>query len=297
MMSATLLRKSMPMFAGVVLLLLGTGLTTTFTYGMVDDTPGADHTPIQAGYAVVTPSGGDPGALVVFETFGERRGSDTPQAGVFPSSLSKHFLLFVNMSGRLSRNMGVAIANPGGTPANNVVLTLRDNDGNPAADPKTLPTVDPGHQVAKMVTELFPDQASVPRDFVGTLDIASDVDVAVIGLRFRGMNFSTLPATLLGTPAQVPTITVGSDTIGGPEAVLLAHFVTGGGWATEIVLINTGTKELTFRVDLFDQNGGPLTAQLNGETNSTFKDDLVQKIPAGGVYVLSQRNPSGDSDF
>ena len=70
---------------------------------------------VQSGYAVITPSGGVAAGLVAFETFGlHGHGNDngTAQAGVLPAGLTTNALLFVQTSGRLSRNLGVAIVNP-----------------------------------------------------------------------------------------------------------------------------------------------------------------------------------------
>ena len=110
-------------------------------------------------------------------------------------------------------------------------------------------------------------------------------------MRFRGANFSTLPATNLSSPIPVPVISTG---VGGPNAVILAQFATGGGWATEIVIANSGAADLTVRVDLFGQDGNPLIATLNGESKSSFTNILV---PKGGVVTLAPRNWDGDSDF
>ena len=66
--------------------------------------------PVQSGYAVITPSAD---GLVAFETFGQIHGNETLQAGVFPANLTTDALLYVSTSGRLSRNLGVAIVNPG----------------------------------------------------------------------------------------------------------------------------------------------------------------------------------------
>jgi len=63
---------------------------------------------------------------------------------------------------------------------------------------------------------------------------------------------------------------------------------------TEVVIANTGTNSVTVRVDLFTQDGTPLTAALNGQTASSFTN-LV--IPAGGVLTMAPRNTNGDSDF
>lgn len=246
------------------------------------------NTPIKQGYVVVTPTSAATAGLVAFETFGERRGSEVEQAGVLPSTMTTHAAMFVNSSGRLSRNVGVAIANPAATPAN-VVLVLKDETG------KTIASATvglPAHQqTARFVTQLFASQASVPSDFTGILDISSDIPVAVVGLRFRGLNFSTIPATILGPVSAVPVISTG---VGGAASVILAHFATGGGWASEIVLANFGATALTVRVDLFAGDGTPLSATLNGQTNSTFQNIT---IPPGGVAILAPLDVDGDSDF
>jgi hypothetical protein len=150
--------------------------------------------------------------------------------------------------------------------------------------------VGPGEQIAKYVTELFDSQPSVPKDFTGTLDLTSNVPIAVIGIRARGENFSTLPATSLSGPIEVPL----NGDIGGPGAIILAHFASGGGWATELVIANAGDLEMTVRVDLFDQTGGPLTVTLNGLTGSSFQDITV---PGHGVVTLAPRDEKGDSEF
>jgi len=245
-----------------------------------------DNSPIQTGYAIITPTGGST-ALVVFETFGFKHGPDTLQAGILPSDMSTNALMFVNSSGRLSRNLGVAIANPG-TAAARVTLTLRNDAGT------TLGTraidVAAGNQTAQFVTEMFATQASVPSDVTGTLQITSTAPVALVGLRFRGPNFSTLPVTNLSTPTPVPVRSAG---VGGAGAVILSHFATGGGWATEIVVANSSNAAVEARVDLTKPDGTALTATLNGQSASTFR----VTVPANGVIVLAPRDNNGDSRF
>jgi len=260
---------------------------------LVDHDDHDDRAPVQAGYAVVTntTTGGTTG-LVVFETFGFRGFGGTNQAGVLPPGLTTNALLFVDSEGRLGKNLGVAIVNPNSSNAN-VSLTLRKGDGTTLAT-GTLNV--PSHQqVAKMVTDLFTDKSMIPSDVVGTLAItsagSSTLPVSAIGLRFRGMNFSTLPVTdLSGFTGPLPVIATG---IGGPGAVLLPQFAAGGGWATEIVLSNTTGSPMTVRVDLFKQDGTPLTTKLNGTSASTFN----ATIPANGVVVLAPRDNDGDDDF
>ena len=73
-----------------------------------------DRAPIQSGYAVITPATTSGTGLVVFETFGWRRGGDagTPQAGVQPPDLTTNAVLFEESNRRLSKDLGVAIVDP-----------------------------------------------------------------------------------------------------------------------------------------------------------------------------------------
>ncbi len=258
--------------------------------------PADDNGPVQVGYAVITPIAPttptalteDVANIVVFETFGERRGNQATQAGVLPSPMTTHAVLFVNTSGRLSRNLGIAIANPGTAPAN-ITMTLL-NDLGEVEGTSTI-EVEPGAQKARFVTELFTSQALVSKDLIGTLDLTSDQPIAIVGLRFRGINFSTLPVTNLSGPAEVPVM---GDGVGGSDAIILAHFAMGGGWATEIVIANTGGSAVTVRVDLFGQDGKPLDVGLNDTLKSSFTGITV---PPLGVVTLAPRNSRGDSVF
>ena len=246
------------------------------------------NTPIKVGYAVITPTSTATAGLVVFETFGERQGKNFLAVGVLPSIMTTRAALFANANGRLSRNLGVAIVNPSTLPAN-ITLELRNEDGAILA---TVPFVLDAHlQTARFVTEFFENQSSVPEDFTGTLVISSDIPIAVVGLRSRGSNFSTMPATIFGPVAPVPLI---DTNVGGPAAVILAQFASGGGWATEIVIANFGPDPLTVRVDLFTPDGSPLSTTLNNQTGSSFQGIIV---PAGGAVTLAPRDDAGNSDF
>ncbi len=242
---------------------------------------------IQAGFVIVTPSAVNTVGLAAFETFGEMRFGGAVQAGVLPSDMVTDAMLFVTTSSRLSRNLGVAIANPQSSDAG-VTFTLRGSDGKTVAT-KTV-TVKAMTQSAQFVTQLFAGQLPGPGDFDGTLRMVSNIPVAMMGLRFRGENFSTIPVTVLSAMSQVPVI---SPSVGGPGAIMLPQFADGGGWSTEIVLSNTGSAVLVARVDIFNQDGSPLTVTLNGMTNSSFQG---LTIPPGGVVILAPRNHAMDDD-
>jgi len=256
-----------------------------------------DRGPVLVGYAVVTATGsglsgvspfGIAGGLVVFETFGLR--SDVPalRAGVLPATMTTRRVLFASAGIRLSRNVGVAITNPGSTEAV-VTMTLRRASGSLTSS-KTI-TVAARQQVSRFISEFFADVPEVPRDFDGTLTLTSNTPVAVVALRFRGTKFSTIPITSLSPSVGLPEVTPGT---GGSNGVLLPQFVADGRWASEMIVLNNGTLPLTVRIDLFKQDGTPLVTTLNHRSGSSFQN-LV--IAPGGIIMFSPRNANGDSDF
>jgi len=255
-----------------------------------------DTAPVQIGYAVVTPASFGSG-FAVMETFGLKDGTETIQAGFPAPDLVTSATMFVDVSDRLGRNLGVALVNPGNA-ATSVTLTLRKSDGTPLAS-RTI-TIEPRHQTAQFVTGLVPVQSSpggfgAPppplAEYTGTLSITSSTPISAIGIRFRGTQFSTNPVTNRGTASPLPILSLG---VGGANAVLLPQFATNGGWATQIVAINSGGSSVTFRVDLFQQDGTPLTAKMDGTSAASFIGLIV---PAGGVLVLAPRDINGDDRF
>jgi len=210
------------------------------------------------------------------------------RAGVLPATLTTRTVLFATSGIRLSRNVGVAITNPESTDAV-VTMTLRRASGEVTSS-KTI-TIASRHQVSQFISELFADVPEVPVDFDGTLTITSDTPVAIVALRFQGANFSTIPISSLSPTRPLPVLAEG---IGGRDAVLLPQFVADGGWASEIVVLNHGSLPVRVRIDLFKQDGTPLTTKLNHQSGSTFGTVVV---PSGGTVVYSPRHANGDSDF
>ena len=169
-------------------------------------------------------------------------------------------------------------------------MTLYRSDGIIAA--LKIIQVPGRQQIAQLVTQLFSGQPGIPREFVGTLSLTSSDPVAIAALRFRGVSFSTETLSQLSAPTPVPPIVPGIS--GGGSSFLLPNFVLGGGWATEIIIVNTSTSPTAVRLDLFSANGGPLNATLNGVTGSSFADF---NILAGGVLVIAPLDSRGNSQF
>ena len=248
-----------------------------------------DSAPVQVGFVVITPPAGFAGELIVFETFGlNQGGTQIYQAGIIPGDLTTEAMIFVNKSSRLSRDVGFALVNPGAVQAK-VTMILWDDNGMFVGT--KIIFVPLRNQVALFVSELF-SGVSVPDEFTGTLTLESDSPVGLTVLRRRGPSFSTMPITNVSPSKEIPVILPG---VGGPGAILLPHFVAGGGGASEIVIVNNSNQNLiNLRVDLFKQDGTPLTTRMNHLSNSTFFATLIRP---GGVFTLAPRNANGDSRF
>jgi len=154
----------------------------------------------------------------------------------------------------------------------------------PGCSEKTI-SVGPLQQTSRFISEVFSDVSELAQNFDGSLTVTSDTPVAIVGLRFRGTNFSTIPITSLSDPTPVPVVASG---VGGSNAIILPQFAAGGDWSSEIVISNTTDVQMSFRLDLFKQDGTPLNTTLNSLTGSSFTNLM---IPAEGLLILTNNDP------
>jgi hypothetical protein len=266
----------------VALFLLSCGALTAFAQSI--------DGPLQVGYVTVTHETPTTEGLSVFETFGLLRGGATTQAGVISSVMTTKGALAVTANRGLSRDLGLAMVNPY-NPNNgsaNVTLTLKDAQGNVIAT-KSL-TLSPLQHTSQFISQFFQDRSEL-QDFTGTVTFESNLPLAVVGLRFRGENFSTLPVIPLGPVTAVPPMANGA---GGAGTFILPQFAVGQGWASEVVVVNYSNESHFVQVDFWGENGQPLNVTINGQTGTSFPN--IQ-VPAGGVVVLSTRDNNGNSPF
>ena len=167
-----------------------------------------------------------------FLTFGLDRGSELTLAAVLPAELSDSFLLFVSRSDISTKDVGIALVNPQDS---STTLTLSiNNDSGEAIGAEVEIVVPPYGHLARFVgQELFANQPSIQSDFLGTLAVKSTAPVALLSLRFRGANFSPVPAVPLGPTSDVPVKTINT---GGPGSLIFPHLAFGGGWTSELVI-------------------------------------------------------------
>ena len=278
------------------------GDVKTFTTTRVPSTPPQKITDVEtgqikSGYLIITPDAPSDAPTVTFTYGTVSQGSVQSQAGIIPTMMTTDASMFVEVIPSISRNIGVAIANPGGT-VNEVTLTLRDESGIVLGSPANI-SVHAHQQVAKFVSEVFGSDV-IANGFRGSLRMQSSTPFAAAGLRFSGVIFSTLPVAITAAVPGVPTVTLTAGTAanspeagtaGGTTAVIVPQFAISGGWATQIALVNNTTTTLVGRIDIFDATGRPMPVGLNGETRSTF----TYSIPVGGTFVLAPRDSNGQS--
>jgi hypothetical protein len=261
--------------------------------------PDVEQGVTKSGYVIVTPNGSSLAPLAVAVLGVVRNAAVLAQALVFPAVMTTDAVQSVEVLPAVSRNVGVAIANPEGR-INLVTLTLRDETGLTLGTPLTI-TLQPRQQLTRFISELF-DSTIIGTGFRGTVRIQSSIPFALLGLRFSGSAFSTSPSggNSAGTGVPSMTLTAGAmantplaGTVGGIAATIFPQFAMFGGWATQISVINVSDTTISGRIDLFDASGSPMAVTLNGRTQSTFS----YSIPPAGTIVIGPRDVNGLSPF
>jgi hypothetical protein len=185
-----------------------------------------------------------------------------------------------NASGSLSVNTGIALVNDGNDTAH-LTCQLFDASGTPLASGHGNLALN-GHYSAFIteLSQLMPDFV-MPASFLsaiqfGSLQIQSDQSLSILALR---LTINQRGETLVSsTPVADLSKLLSSDPL------LLPRLADGGGWKTAFYLMNTssgGTE--TGTVQLFGQNGTPLTVHLNGGSSGS---SFAYSIPPNGVRVF-----------
>lgn len=233
---------------------------------------------IRSGYVMITPDANSvlPSPTVTFGMV--NNGVIQAQAGIVPTPVLTDGSLFVDVIPAIGRNLGIALVNPG-SGSSTLTLTLRDANGTPVGSPVSINL--PAHQqIARFVTELFPSSV-IGAAFTGSMRLQGSGSFSALGLRFSGTEFST---------SAVGVTVAATD---GNGSLALPQFALGGGWATQLALVNGGSSGSSGRIDVYDPSGNPMPVQLNGTLQSSF----TYSIAAGGTFVLAPRDSNGQSPF
>src|SRR5215831_10262111 len=190
------------------------------------------------------------------------------EAGVAASSLIQSGRVYAEISGPV--NTGLAITNPNSQPATVSFYFVFSGDADIFARGST--TITPNGQVARFLNEP-PFNGPSGLVFQGTFTFSSSVPIAVIALRGftneRGEFLITaLPVVDLDAPSPAGTIAI-------------PHFANGGGWKTQIVLVNPSDRAQAGTVQFFDPSGlAVMVAPRFGAFDGVISNTVLYSVSA-----------------
>ncbi len=196
------------------------------------------------------------------------------EAGVPASSGITAGRIYAEMQG--VTDTGLALANNGSAPAT-INFYFTDQNGNTVRSGRM--TLAGGEQTAAFLDEnLF----GGPRPLLGTFTFESDQPLTAIAL--RGFTNERLPINS-GPDFLLTTLAVAQ--LGSTDSsAILPHFAQGGGWTTQLVLVNTA-RDAAQRVNLeFFGPGVPSGNGQPGQPGPFLGAIINQTIPQNGMVRL-----------
>jgi len=216
---------------------------------------------LQVGYARVADSSGKaPSGLAIFSY--RQNGALVSEAGVPASKLLSQGRMYAETSGAV--HSGLAIANPNGD-SSVVSFSFIDTDGRTVSTGST--TILANRQVAAFLDD--PQIFNGPANFSGAFTFSASNPVAVVALRgvFNERSeliWTTLPVFEIGSPPAA-------------SSTVFPHFADGGGWTTQIMLVNPGDSAVTGTLRFSDPAGQALST-----LNYSIPGRSAQQFPTGG---------------
>jgi hypothetical protein len=163
---------------------------------------------------------------------------------------------------------GLAIANPNSSAAT-ISFYFTDANGTPAGSGST--TIAANQQMAEFLDQ-FPFKVYTTATFQGTFTFTSNVPVAVVALRgFTNERGDFLMST---QPVIDTTIAPSSAT------AVVPHFADGGGWTTQVLLVNPTDTPMTGTVQFATPTGTAANVTIGGQTNSSFVYSIPKRTSA-----------------
>jgi glucose/arabinose dehydrogenase len=205
--------------------------------GFVAATAGGSNT-LTVGYSRVQSSGGSPlpSGLAIFGF--QQGGVLITEMSVPASPLIQSGRVFAEVSG--SVKTGIAIANPNTSPVN-VSFYFTDSGGNNFGG--GMFTIPENWQIAAFLGEAPFNGGS---SLFGTFTFSSTFPVSAIAVRgFTNERSEFLLTTLpVVEPAATPS-----------DVVILPHFAEGGGWSTQVALVNPSETSINGTVNFLNSTG------------------------------------------
>jgi hypothetical protein len=150
---------------------------------------------------------------------------------------------------------GIAIANPHDE-AVQIVFELVSTAG--ASLPAASVTLPPKTQIARFFSE---QPFNTPGPFTGAMTLSASLPIGITALRGRTNErgeflMAALPVSPLARSSE--------------PSVVIPHFAAGGGWVTDIVLVNPTDTRISGRIQPLGKSGEPLRLTIDGQANTSF---------------------------
>ena len=205
----------------------GTAGTTTTGYGRIRPDAG-----------MTTPSG-----LAIFGF--TQNGVLVTEAGIPAAAPIQGGRIFAEVAGPV--NTGLAIANPNDVAAT-ISFFFTDTTGTNFGS-GTL-TLGANQQTAKFLDQ---DPFNGGSSVLGTFTFTSSVPISVVALR----GFTNERSDFLITTLPVAPLSSAST-----DTIYFSHFADGGGWTTQVILVNPTDSTITGNIEFFGQGSGTTAATL-----------------------------------
>ena len=232
---------------------------------------------LTTGYARIQADPGKllPSGFAIFEY--QQHGVLVSESSVPVSPLMWSGRVFAEVSRAV--NTGVAIANPN---AQNVTVSFFFTDTNGNNLDEGAVTISANQQISAFLNQPpFNGGGSLS----GTFTFSSSLPVSAVALRgFTNQRGEFLLTTL---PVVQPDVTAA-------EIVTLAHFADGGGWTTQLVLVNPGDNPVSGAIQFLDPNGQTVRTSTYGipprSASRLQTAGLGSSAQAGSVRVSGGAN-------
>jgi len=234
------------------------------TRGALSAATAGSTTALSVGFARMQTSSGTAASGLAFVSF--RQGGVLVSEAAFAASAPiRAGRTYVEVGGAL--NTGIALANPGSQAAS-VSFFFTDATGTNFGESNI--SIPPNSQIAAFVNEapfrnaLGSRPISDARTFTFfTSSSATLISAAAVRTRLNER------AEFLMTALPVTEV---SDLAGQIEtsSTSIAHIADGGGWATEVLLVNTDVLTATGTLQFFSSAGQNLTVTLDGQNGNQF---------------------------
>ena len=234
---------------------------------------------VRVGYGRISADAGSatPSGIAIFQ-FRDSEGVLISEAGVPATKLIQEGRIFAEVNGPV--NTGLALANPNGETAI-IRFYFTDTQGTDFGSGSF--ELGALQQTAKFLDEPPFNGGSAVR---GTFTFESSVPIAVTALR----TFTNEAGELLVTTLPVAPLSPASE-----ETVYFPHFAAGGGWVTQVILVNPTDSTITGTVGFLGPGSGTIAASPvvltldDGSTGSNFDYSIHPR----SSQRFTTSNPSG----